>query len=102
MEKNWSRGTHENVENRQVHPLRIPAGCANTSILAFGAFESPKSAKLASNHLFLKFPENQKLGAEIFFVILGEPKIPGRLEVIRAGLLPWRALQVLRSKTCTD
>ena len=98
MKKTWSRGTHGNNGNRQVHPLRIPAGCAKTSILAFGASEGPKSCRLAQSDLFSKFPENQKWGAEIFLVILGEPKIPERVEPVRAGLLPWRALQGSRSQ----
>ena len=98
MKKTWSRGTHENVGNRQVHPLRIPAGCANTSMIALGASEGPKSARLACNDVFFKFRENQKWETEIFLVILGEPKIPERLEPVRAGLLPWRALQGSRSK----
>ena len=83
-----SRGTHENDGNRQVHPMRIPAGCANTSFPVFGAAKGAKSARLALNDFYFKFPDNQKLRSKIFLVIPGEQKIPERLEPVRARLLP--------------
>ena len=50
--------------------MRIPAGCANTSIPVLGATKGAKSARLALNDFYFKFPENQKLGTKIFLVIL--------------------------------
>ena len=97
MEIQWSRGTHQNDDNRQDNPLRIRDWSADTAVLAFGTLEGQQSAKLASRHLFLEFRENQKLGAKIFFVFLGESKIPGSLEVVRARLLPWRVLEGSRA-----
>ena len=92
MKISWSRGTYQNDGNRQDNPLRIRDWSADTAVLAFGTLEGQQSAKLASRHLFLEFRENQKLGAKIFFVILGAPKIPERLKPVRAGLLPGRGL----------
>ena len=83
-----SRGTHGNDGNRQVPPVRIPAGCANTSIAALSAFEGPKTALLALNDFYFEFPENHKWEWQIFMVILGEPEIPDGYEPVRTRLLP--------------